>query len=275
MHQVVTRHVEEIIRAEAVSIMNILLLRTDAYAEREMYGEVAVFHSISQLLRKGAGVGVQKQTVHLLYLLLNCPQLMSMFCSFYKEEGTIAEIPTSNAETTPAFQGSGATAILDGLADCLACRANGAPTTLVLKLQRNSIILLAFLVSSGRSGFELLMGRRRPHFLYLILQILASEIDRESSYPSDDFRERTLLIREALIFLNRLASNSQYSTSVLRVLTNRRDMAILTIDIATRLSRKGNWPWQSDSARQMRESEIVDLARIFKKRVVAFLGDEK
>lgn len=272
MHQVVMRHVEEIIRVEAVSIMNILLLRTDAYAEREMYGEVAVFQSISQLLRKGTGVGVQKQTVHLLYLLLNCPQLMSVFCSFCKEEGTI---PTSNAETTPAFQGSGATAILDGLADCLAFRANGAPTTLVLKLQRNSIILLAFLVSSGRSGFEVLMGRRRPHFLYLILQILASEIDTESSHPSDDFRERTLLIREALIFLNRLASNSQYSTSVLRVLTNRRDMAILTIDIATRLSRKGNWLWQSDSARQMRESEIVDLARIFKKRVFAFLGDEK
>lgn len=81
---------------------------------------------------------------------------------------------------------------------------------------------------------------------------------------------RTLLIREALILLNRLVSNSQYSTPVLRVLTNRRDMAILTIDIATRLSRRSKLLWQSDT---MRESEIVDLARIFKKRVFAFLGD--
>ncbi|KAJ0958315.1 hypothetical protein HanPSC8_Chr01g0037561 [Helianthus annuus] len=51
--------------------MNILLLRTDAYTEREKYGEVSVFESIPQLLRKEAGLGVQKQAVHLLYLLLN------------------------------------------------------------------------------------------------------------------------------------------------------------------------------------------------------------
>lgn len=36
MHQVVMRHSEDSIRLESVSIMNILLLRTDAYAEREM-----------------------------------------------------------------------------------------------------------------------------------------------------------------------------------------------------------------------------------------------
>ncbi|GJX05266.1 hypothetical protein Tco_0191182, partial [Tanacetum coccineum] len=75
MHQIITKHSEESLRMEAVSIMNILLIRTDAYAEREMYGVVPVFQSISQLLRKEAGVGVQKQTVHLLYLLLNCPNL--------------------------------------------------------------------------------------------------------------------------------------------------------------------------------------------------------
>ncbi|MFS8002702.1 hypothetical protein Hanom_Chr13g01205171 [Helianthus anomalus] len=263
MHQVVRRQCEENIRVEAVSIMNILLLRTDAYTEREMYGEVSVFESIPQLLRKEAGLGVQKQAVHLLYLLLNCPSLMLMFCSSSKEEGTSA-----------AFQ------VLDGLTDCLACHGNGAPTNLVLKLQRNTIVLLAFLASSGRSGFEILLGRnisRRTNFLYLILQIMASEIDVETSeriqHPEDS-RERTLLIREALILLNRLVSNSQYSAPVLRLLTNRRDMAILTVDIASRLSRKNKWLRQSDTmTRQMRESEIVDLARIFKKRVFTFLGD--
>lgn len=278
MHQIITKHSEESLRTEAVSIMILLLLRTDAYAEREMYGEVPVFLSISQLLRKEAGVGVQKQAVHLLYLLLNCPKLMSMFCSSTKEEEATADAPATNAETASTFQGLGD--VLDGLADCLICRGNGAPTTMVLKLQRNAIILLAFLASSGRHGFELLLGRshsRRTNFLHMILQVLASEIDVESSeciQPSDDFRERTLLIREALILLNRLASNSQYSTPVLRVLTKRRDMAILTIDIASRLSRKDKWLQQSDTmTRQMRESEIADLARIFKKRVFNFLGD--
>ncbi|KAI3687243.1 hypothetical protein L1987_80937 [Smallanthus sonchifolius] len=278
MHQIAPRQCEESIKVETVSIMNILLLRTDAYSEREMYGEVAVFQSISQLLRKEAGLGVQKQAIHLLYLLLNCPNLMLMFCSSSKEEGTSAEVSSANAENPHAFQGLGS--VLDGLADCLACHRKCAPTTLVLKLQRSTIILLAFLASSGRHGFEILLGcnlSRRTNFLYLILQILASEIDVETPdciRPSEEFRERTLLIREALILLNRLVSSSQYSTPVLRVLTNRRDMAILTIDIASRLSRKHKWLWQPDTmTRQMRESEIVDLARIFKKRVFAFLGD--
>ncbi|KAK1435948.1 hypothetical protein QVD17_01721 [Tagetes erecta] len=278
LHQVVTRQHEEVIIVEAVSIMNILLLRTDAYTEREMYGEAAFFQSISQLLRKEAGIVVQKQAVHLLYLLLNCPKLMLMFCSSSKEEGTSAEVSNTNASNGHVFQGLGS--ILDGLADCLACHGKGAPTSLVLKLQRNTIILLAFLASSGRSGFEILLGRnlsRRTNFLYLILQVLASEIDVDTSeciQPPEDFRERTLLLREALILLNRLASNPQYSTPVLHILTSRRDMAILTIDIASRLSKKNKWLWQSDTmTRQMRESEIVDLARIFKKRVFAFLGD--
>lgn len=36
MHQIIMTHSEEVIRVEAVSIMNILLLRTDAYKERKM-----------------------------------------------------------------------------------------------------------------------------------------------------------------------------------------------------------------------------------------------
>ncbi|CAH1434574.1 unnamed protein product [Lactuca virosa] len=198
MHQIIMTHSEEVIRVEAVSIMNILLLRTDAYKERKMYGEVPVFETISQLLRKEAGVAVQKQTVDLLYLLLNCPSLMLMFCSSCKEEGTSSDIPTTSTETAPAFKGTGA--ILEGLADCLASRGNGAPKTLVLKLQRNAIIVVAFLASSGRRGFEFLLGRdpcsRRSNFLFLILQVLASEIDVEeassssSSKACDDFRER-------------------------------------------------------------------------------------
>ncbi|KAD4384981.1 hypothetical protein E3N88_25149 [Mikania micrantha] len=194
MHQVVMRQCEENIRMEAVSIMNMLLLRTDAYTERQMYGEVAVFQSISQLLRKEAGLGVQKQAIHLLYLLLNCPKLMLMFSSSSKEEGTNAGVSSTNAENAFSFQGLGS--VLDGLADCLACHGNGAPTTLVLKLQRKTIILLAFIASSGKHGFETLLGQnlsRKTNFLYSILQILASEIDVETCeciQPPEDFKER-------------------------------------------------------------------------------------
>lgn len=196
---------------------------------------------------------------------------MATFCSVCKKEGIIAEGATSDVRP--------ACAVLDGLADCLACNVNSADVIMELKLQRNAIILLAFLASSGKCGFESVLGHRLPkriNLLTLILQILASEDSKasQSIQAADIFRERTFLIREALIFLNRLVSNPQYSTPVLRALTNSRDVASLTIDIANRLSRQGKWLWQSDTmARQMRESEIVDLARVFKKRVFTFLGD--
>lgn len=57
------------------------------------------------------------------------PKLMSMFCSSTKEEEATADAPATNAETASAFQGLGD--ILDGLADCLICCGNGAPTTMV------------------------------------------------------------------------------------------------------------------------------------------------
>ncbi|TXG54169.1 hypothetical protein EZV62_019425 [Acer yangbiense] len=68
----------------------------------------------------------------------------------------------------------------------------------------------------------------------LILQVLVSEIDMEAAadnVKADIFRARTLLIREALILLNRLVSNPAYAAIVLQVLTSTRDMAALTIDV--------------------------------------------
>ncbi|GKU95836.1 hypothetical protein SLEP1_g9145 [Rubroshorea leprosula] len=71
-----------------------------------------------------------------------------------------------------------------------------------------------------------------------------------------------------------LVSNSLYSSTFLRALTLNRDMASLTIDLATRLSKREHNPGWSDSMfKQMRESEIVDLGRVFKKRVFAYLGN--
>lgn len=50
-------------------------------------------------------------------------------------------------------------------------------------------------------------------------------------------------------------------------------MVGLTIDVATRLSQKGNETEHQDGmVKQIRETEIVDLARLFKKRVYTYLG---
>ncbi|XP_027362086.1 uncharacterized protein LOC113869806 [Abrus precatorius] len=111
----------------------------------------------------------------------------------------------------------------------------------------------------------------------LILQLLVSEMDLEAGANEElpeIFRERTFLIREILILLNRLVSSPSYSATVLRSLTNTRDMAGLTIDVASRLSRKGKKNEEQDNmAKHIREIEIVDLALLFKKRVFTYLGD--
>lgn len=73
-------------------------------------------------------------------------------------------------------------------------------------------------------------------------------------------------MREILILLNRLVSSPSYSATVLHDLTNTRR---LTLDVAIRLSQKGNENEQQDGlVKQIRKTEIIDLARIFKKRVL-------
>lgn len=81
-------------------------------------------------------------------------------------------------------------------------------------------------------------------------------------------------MREALILLNRLVSNPAYSATALQLLTKSRDMASLAIDIANRLSRKDQTSDQfDDMVKVIRKSEIVDLARVFKKRVFTYMGE--
>ncbi|GMY29640.1 protein SENSITIVE TO UV 2 isoform X2 [Fagus crenata] len=260
VHQIIVRNTEECVRLEAVSVMNVVLVRRNAYMERGKFGQAIVFEILSQLLRKEAGLRVQRSAVHLLYLLLNCPKLLVMFCSDSNEGDAVAAAVDDNSRSQKFIK------VLQGLADCVACSGNDIQE---LTLRRNAIIVLAFLASSGKS---------EANFLMLILQVLVSEIDIEEAAVCAEspeiFKERTLLIREVLILLNRLVSNPAYSVTVLRVLTNSRDMASLTIDIANRLSSKYERHGQSDCiTRQMRESEIVNLARVFRKRVFTYLGE--
>lgn len=65
-----------------------------------------------------------------------------------------------------------------------------------LELRRNAIIVLAFLASSGVSGFEILVNHkldREANFLMLILQALVSETDTEAAsddVPAENFKAR-------------------------------------------------------------------------------------
>ncbi|CAN7078957.1 unnamed protein product [Brassica oleracea var. botrytis] len=274
MNQIACRRTEENVKLEAVSIMNIIVMRTNAYTERETFVTKEVFESISLLLKKEAGLRVRKGAIHLFFLLLNCPKVLARFDSLHEENKSSASENNSqgNLFALGAFR-----KIFEGLANCL---TSPRKTSEDLELCRNVIMILALAASSGNSGYELLSSHNLPQetsFLMLILHLLAAEIDSESTevHPNAEiFKARTLLMREILILLNRLVSGSSSSCTVLRELTKSRDMASLTVDAATRLSRKRNLLGQPESSvERMRGSEITDLARIFKRRVFAFLGD--
>lgn len=275
MCQLVQKNTEECIRVEAVSIMNLILLRGSAYEDREKFGCPPVLESISTLLKKESGLCVQEQALHLLFLLLNSPKILEMFFGGFKKRECASSMDGNEDKNMTIFGGSDV--ILEGLADCLSSRGSGIQD---LKLQRRATILLAFLASSGTTGFEILMNHKLSNganFLMLILQALISEMDVEAGGPTeapDILKERSLLMREALIFLNRLVSNPAYSAASLQMLTNSRDMASLTVNVANRMSQRNIRIMQLDSMhRQMRESEVVELGRAFKRRVYAYLGD--
>ncbi|CAL5188425.1 unnamed protein product [Lathyrus oleraceus] len=268
LHQISMRITEENVRVEAVSIMILLFLRSTAYFEREQFNQNKVFKTISELLKKDAGLHVKKKTLRLLYLVLNCPKLLATFCCGCKEDSSSTVDDNTSVSNFQIFN-----IILRGLADCVASHGGGL---VELKISREAIIVLAFLASSGQSGFETFIAHRLStrgvNYLMSILQLLVSEMDRESGSHNElpeIFRERTFLMREILILLNRLVSSPLYSATVLRGLTDTRDMASLTVDITTRLSRKGNESEQQEDSmvNQVRRNEIVDLARLFKKRV--------
>lgn len=256
--------------------MNIILIRSSAYTYKEKFGSNQVFECISQLLRKEAGLHVQKQSVQLLYLLLNYPKVLVEFCRHCTEDGS-SGLTKTIAEETSTSASQNYISVLWGLADCISCSGNSLEE---LKLRRHVVVLLAFLASSGNSGFDILVTQKLykdANFLMLIMQGLASEIDLETTcipMLPEIFKERTLLMREALILVNRLVSNLAYSATALQMLTKSRDMASFTIDIANRLSKKdGSNPYIDGVVEIIRNSEVVDLARAFQKRVFTYMGD--
>ncbi|CAH8278178.1 unnamed protein product [Arabidopsis lyrata] len=274
MNQIASIRTEEDVKLEALSIMNIIVMSTDAYTARETFVSKEVFESISLLLRKEGGLHVRKEAIHLYYLLLNCPKLYDRFDSLHEEKNSS---DTENDSEVNLFATEAFGKIFEGLADCL---TSPRKTSEDLELCRNVIMILALAASSGNSGYELLSNHKLPqdtNFLMVILHLLVAEIDSESTEfrpKAEILKARTLLMREILILLNRLVSGLSSSATILKELTKSRDMASLTVDAATRLSRKRNLLGKPEnSVQRMRNTEIMDLARIFKRRVFAFLGD--
>ncbi|KAB5573817.1 hypothetical protein DKX38_001011 [Salix brachista] len=271
MLQIAASNTEECVILEAISIMNVILMSSNAQTETEKFGQSPVFESVAQLLRREAGLRVQKEALHLLFLLLNCSKLLSIFCSGCKEEEIAGSTNNKKNTSTP----KGFSSIFVGLAECIACSGNSIQD---IELRKRAIIMLAFLASSGKSSFEIMVSHKlhgETNFLMLILQVLVSEMNvKASAEPARSIKARTSLIREALILLNRLVSSSGYSAIVLRILTARRDMASLTIDVASRLSQEDQSLRPSDVNGHVKESEIVELGQVFKKRVFAYLGDK-
>ncbi|CAN1174931.1 Protein SENSITIVE TO UV 2 [Linum perenne] len=268
MLQIAMDNSNERVRLEAISVMNMIVSRSNASVEREKYGSRTVLQSITQFLKREAGFSVQKGAVHLLFLLLNCPKILNSFCSGCHEELTIAAKGEKPVSISYVYS-----FVLSGLAECIPCSGNSVQE---IELCKRAIATLAFLAASEKSGYEILVGHRvsgGANFLMLILQELASERSLEGSDSAESVekvRARTKLIREALILLNRLVSNPGSSAIVLRVLTGTRDMASLTIEVASRLS--SNEQTSNHHGRTAGESETLELAKKFKKRVFAYLG---
>ncbi|XP_060207720.1 protein SENSITIVE TO UV 2 [Lycium barbarum] len=273
MCEIVTIHDVEHVSLEAVTVMNLIVARSNAYLERDKYGTDILFQSIVKLLKKGARLHVKKKAVHLLHMLLNCPRVMASFCSCFVEGDGSGMVDTNSNKTSTL---SVISMIFENLAECITCTGSNAEE---LQLRRHAIILLAFFASSGKCGVEILLKFGLPKgkdFPAIILQSLVCDLDLEESDAAQQpevFKERTLLIREVLILLNRLVSHPKYSSHVLRALTNSREKTTLTVDVTSRLSSKRTFLWQDVSmTRQIRESEIVELAQVLRRRVFTFLG---
>ncbi|KAL0918218.1 hypothetical protein M5K25_010213 [Dendrobium thyrsiflorum] len=275
MQKIVVRNVDEYIRLEGLLIMSLIMMECKPNTDREKFGSVHLLQTLSTLMSREAGVHVRKQAVRLLFLLMNSPKMLLMLCSGQVDCADHTKADDTHKSTT-TWQGA-IKSMLENIAECLNFNKSCAGE---LKFRRRVIILLAFIASSGKPGFEVLLRSVTPqqiNFLELIIKLLAHEMDAEipdnGAATQDLCKERISLIREALILLNRLASHPYYAESTLRVLTGNKATASLTIEVANRLSRRIQAYLKHYGTKKTQVLvEINDLARLFRLRVFTFLG---
>uniref|UniRef100_A0A453N548 Uncharacterized protein n=1 Tax=Aegilops tauschii subsp. strangulata TaxID=200361 RepID=A0A453N548_AEGTS len=267
--QIALKYSEEGIRVDALSIMILTVRTSDSKGEREKFGFISVMESLHQLLQKENALLVKKHSVHLLFLLLNCPAMLKMLCSGGKDGSELMETVGCENEPQQAIN-----SVLKDLSECLTCEAT---TSLELKLCRLVVNLLAFIASSGKLGYEVLLGSVTAHsFLELTMEVLASQMECKVDFSTEVhelLNERYLLMREVLILLNRLASHAMFSKPTLEVLMGSKRCAGLTIDIANRLPQRSKYPLRQLNPQMA--NDLADLAQKFRSRVYGFLEEQQ
>ncbi|KAG8076651.1 hypothetical protein GUJ93_ZPchr0006g45963 [Zizania palustris] len=272
--QIGERHSEGSIRVDALTIMILIARTSDPKGEREKFGFTSVIEKLHQLMQKENGLLVKKHSVDLLFLLLNCPVTLKLLCSGGKDSPEHTEaIRSENDRSRQAIS-----SIFKDLSECLSCKATNS---LEIKLCRAVVTLLAYIASSGKLGYEVLLGpvtARGANFLELITEVLASQMEYEvdcSSRGQELLKERYFLMREALILLNRLASHANFSKPTLEVLTSSKLCATLTIDIANQLPQRSKYPLRhlAEVNIQM-ANDLAELAQKFRTRVHSFLEEQ-
>uniref|UniRef100_A0A0A9DZB6 Uncharacterized protein n=1 Tax=Arundo donax TaxID=35708 RepID=A0A0A9DZB6_ARUDO len=255
MLQIGVKHSEESIRVDALSAMILIVRTTDPKEERQKFEFTSVMERLHRLLQKENGLLVKKHSVRLLFLLLNCPAMLKLLCSGGKDGSEQMESEGNENNSSKHAISS----VLEDLSECLTCEAT---CCLGIELHRLVIILLAYIASSGKLGYEVLLGpvtARGSNFLEVIMEVLASQMQYETQ---ELLKERCLLMREALILLNRLASHTNFSKPTMEVLTSSKLCATLTIDVANRLP-------QTQMA-----NDLAELAQKFRSRVYSFLEEK-
>ncbi|KAH7659052.1 hypothetical protein IHE45_16G007300 [Dioscorea alata] len=265
MQQIASGEVEQKAQILALSIMNLIWSQSEPNVVREKTGLLPLLECMSQLLQKDAGLLVQMHAVRLLFSVLNCPKVLLM-------------LNCGHSQDISALEGV-ISCVLEGLAQTLVQARTGPQE---VKYQKQVIILLAFIASSGKSGFDVLIssGRNKGvNFLELIMQVLSSGMDSAEiadgvNFEDLDLHKLSSLMREALILLNRLASHLALSKFTLEALTCSNTVASLTVDVVTRLCRKSGRNAGAGRITNFAhtDAEIVELARLFRNRVFAFLG---
>uniref|UniRef100_J3L999 Uncharacterized protein n=1 Tax=Oryza brachyantha TaxID=4533 RepID=J3L999_ORYBR len=268
------RHSEENIRVDALSIMILIARTSDPKVEREKFGFTSVIEKLHQLLQKENGLLVKKHSVDLLFLLLNCPATLKLLCNGGKDNPEQTE--AIGCETDRSQQAI--SLIFMDLSECLSCKATSSQE---IKLCRVVVTLLAYIASSGKSGYEVLLGpvtARGASFLELITEVLASQMEYDTACSNgahELLKERYLLMREVLILLNRLASHANFAKPTLEVLTSSKLCATLTIDVANRLPERSKYPLRhlGEINIQM-ANDLAELAQKFRTRVHSFLEEQ-
>ncbi|KAM0823579.1 hypothetical protein ACQ4PT_070784 [Festuca glaucescens] len=274
--QIALKYSEESIRVDALSIVILVARTSDPKVEREKFGFTSVMESLHPLLQKENGLLVKKHSVHLLFLLLNCPTMLKLLCNGGTDGSEVMEaVGSENDRSQQAIS-----TVLQDLSECLTCEAT---SSLGLKLCRLVVNLLAYIASSGKLGYQVLLGSVTANgssFLELIMEVLASQMEQEVDFSTEAhelLKERYLLMREALILLNRLASHAMFSKPTLEVLVGSGNQcASLTIDTANRLPQRSKYPLRhlAEINPQM-ANDLAELAQKFRSRVYGFLEEQQ